>query len=49
MESVFFVSQYFCSYFESSHIIGNILNICSTEGLKGNIVPYRLSKAAVIS
>ena len=32
MESVFFVSQYFCSYFESCHIAGNILNVCSTEG-----------------
>lgn len=49
LETVFFVNQYFCHYFEKNGIKGNILNICSTEGLKGNVVPYGLSKAAVIS
>ena len=35
--------------YENNKIAGNILNICSTEGLKGNVVPYGLTKAAVIS
>lgn len=48
-ESVYFVNKYFCQYFEHNNIAGNILNICSTEGLKGCVVPYGLSKAAVIS
>lgn len=49
LESVFFTNQFFCEYYLQKNIKGNILNICSTEGLKGNIVPYGLSKAAVIS
>lgn len=49
LESVYFISQYFCKYFEKNGIKGNILNICSTEGLKGGVVPYGISKAAVIS
>lgn len=48
-ESVYFVNQFFCEYYENNKISGNILNICSTEGLKGNVVPYGLTKAAVIS
>lgn len=49
LESVYFVNQYFCKYYVKNNITGNILNICSTEGLKGNVVPYGISKAAVIS
>ncbi len=49
LESVFFINQYFCKYFEENHIKGNILNICSTEGLRGNVVPYGMSKSAVIN
>ena len=49
VESVFFVCQYACEYFERNGIKGNILNICSTEGLKGAVVPYGMSKAAVVS
>lgn len=48
-ESVYFINQFFCNYYENNKIAGNILNICSTEGLKGNVVPYGLTKAAVIS
>lgn len=48
-ESVFFVCQHYIKVFEQKRICGNILNICSTEGLKGCIVPYGISKAAVIS
>lgn len=48
-ESVYFINQFFCEYYENNKIAGNILNICSTEGLKGNVVPYGLTKAAVIS
>lgn len=48
-ESVYFVNQFFCEYYKNNKIAGNILNICSTEGLKGNVVPYGLTKAAVIS
>lgn len=48
-ESVFFICQKFCQYFEQNHIQGHILNICSTEGLRGTFVPYGISKAAVVS
>ena len=49
IESVFFICQEFCEYFEKNHIQGHILNICSTEGLKGSVVPYGLSKGAVVN
>ena len=49
VESVYFVCQEFCKYFENNFIKGHILNIASTEGLKGCTVPYGLSKASVIS
>ena len=48
LESVYFVTQFFCKYFEQNSIQGHILNICSTEGLKGTTVPYGISKAGVI-
>lgn len=48
-ESVYFINQFFCKYYENNKIVGNILNICSTEGLKGNAVSYGLTKAVVIS
>lgn len=48
-ESVFFVCQHYISYYLKNDKEGNILNICSTEGLKGCVVPYGISKAAVIS
>jgi 3-oxoacyl-[acyl-carrier protein] reductase len=49
LESVFFINQFFCKYFDVNGIKGKIINICSTTGLKGNIVPYGLSKAALVS
>ena len=49
LESVFFLCQNICSYYIEKRIPGRILNIASTEGLKGGIVPYGLSKASVIS
>jgi NAD(P)-dependent dehydrogenase (short-subunit alcohol dehydrogenase family) len=48
-ESVYFICKCTCKYFEENEIHGHILNIASTEGLKGAIVPYGLSKAMVIS
>lgn len=48
-ESVFFICQYMTKYFLENNIRGHILNICSTEGLKGAVVPYGISKAAVVS
>lgn len=48
-KSVFFICQYFINYFIRNNRAGHILNICSTEGLKGTIVPYGMSKAATIS
>ncbi len=48
LESVFFICQAFCAYFEENGIKGHILNVCSTEGLKGGVVPYGLSKTALV-
>lgn len=48
-ESVYFVCQHYITVFKNNKKKGNILNICSTEGLKGCIVPYGISKAAMIS
>lgn len=49
LESVFFICQAFCKYFEENNISGHILNIASTEGLKGSMVPYGISKSGVVS
>ena len=49
LKSVFFICQYACKYFIDNKINGNILNICSTEGFKDGLVPYGLSKNALIS
>lgn len=49
LESVYFICQKACEYFEKNGIAGHVLNICSTEGLKGAVVPYGISKAGVIS
>lgn len=48
IESVFFICQYAVRYFKNNSIYGHILNICSTEGLKGTCYPYGLSKAAAV-
>lgn len=48
-KSVYFITKFFAEYFSKNHIDGRILNICSTEGLKGSCVPYGMSKAATIS
>lgn len=48
-KSVYFITKYFAEYFEKEKINGHILNICSTEGLKGSCLPYGISKAATIS
>lgn len=49
LESVYFVNQVAMLYYKENRIKGHILNICSTEGLKGVLVPYGISKAGVIS
>ena len=49
LRSVYFINQYFCNYYIKNKIAGNILNIASTEGLKGSIVPYGISKSGVVS
>ena len=48
-KSVYFITKFFAEYFSKNNIDGRILNICSTEGLKGSCVPYGMSKAATIS
>lgn len=48
-KSVYFITKFFAEYFSKNNIHGRILNICSTEGLKGSCVPYGMSKAATIS
>lgn len=49
LDSVYFLTVYAGEYFISNDIRGNILNIASTEGLKGSVVPYGISKAGVVS
>lgn len=49
LESVYFITKIMCEYFIEKSIKGHILNIASTEGLKGCVVPYGISKAGVIS
>ncbi|MBQ8526926.1 MAG: SDR family oxidoreductase [Lachnospiraceae bacterium] len=49
LESVYFICQEICRYFEANNIKGHILNICSTEGMRGNKVPYGLTKTALIA
>ena len=49
LKSVYFINQFFCKYFIENKITGNILNIASTEGLKGATVPYGISKSGVVS
>lgn len=49
LESVFFICQEACKYFRANNIKGHILNIASTEGLKGAVVPYGISKAGIVS
>ena len=49
LESVYFITKYFCLYYALNQIEGHVLNICSTEGMKGSVVPYGISKAGVIS
>lgn len=49
LKSVYFICQCACDYFKKSKIRGHILNIASTDGLKGSVVPYGISKAGVIS
>lgn len=48
-KSIFFSCQYICKYFINNSIKGRILNIVSTESLKGGVVPYALSKASLLS
>lgn len=48
IESLFFISQEVIKYFLDNEIRGHVLNICSTEGLKGTITPYGLSKASAV-
>lgn len=48
-KSVYFICQTACKYFVDNSIKGHILNIASTEGLKGSVVPYGLSKTVVVS
>lgn len=49
LNSVYFLTVYASEYFINNGIRGNILNIASTEGLKGSVVPYGISKAGVVS
>lgn len=49
LESVYFICIEAYKYFIKNNIKGNILNICSTEGLRAGVVPYGISKASVIS
>lgn len=49
LKSVYFINQFFCKYFLNKKKCGHILNIVSTEGLKGSSVPYGISKAGVAS
>lgn len=49
LESVYFICQKASEYFIENKKKGHILNIASTEGLKGSTVPYGISKAGVIS
>ena len=49
LKSVYFMNLASCKYFEVERINGHILNIASTEGLKGGVVPYGLSKSGVVS
>ena len=49
MESVFFSCHSICKYLINKNIQGRVLNIVSTEALRGGIVPYGLSKAALYS
>lgn len=48
-DSVYFICQAACNYFIQNGVHGHILNIASTEGMKGAVVPYGISKAAVVS
>ncbi len=49
LKSMFFICQAVCRYYINNSISGHILNIASTEGLKGAIVPYGISKSGTIS
>lgn len=49
LKSVYFCCQTVCHYFLENNKKGHILNIASTEGLKGAYVPYGISKAGVVS
>ena len=49
LESIYFICQKVCDYYVNNNIEGHILNIASTEGLKGACLPYGISKAGVIS
>ena len=49
LQSVYFLCQCVSEYYIANKICGNILNIASTEGLKGCVVPYGISKAGVVS
>lgn len=49
LESVYFICLTAVKYFKKNNIRGHILNICSTEGLKGCSVPYGISKTGVVS
>lgn len=47
-KSVYFICQAACKYFLDEKKQGHILNIASTEGLRGSDLPYGLSKGFVI-
>lgn len=47
-KSVYFICQAACNYFLNANKRGHILNIASTEGLRGSDLPYALSKGFVI-
>ena len=49
LKSVYFINLYFCKYFLKNKIKGHILNICSTDGLKGSCVPYGISKNGCVA
>lgn len=44
IKGMFFLCQSFIKYFLEKGVKAHILNICSTEGLHGAIVPYGISK-----